>query len=270
MAGNIEKKLAEAGYKTLGTDKDKEELILTILNDGNLRYLKAIPFLIYNYNTDLEKIYSKTNKKKLLAQIITLTRRIFKEEGITKQLPNINSISDFDYDDFKQEFEMQKTASEKPRLMIEKQKIYAERDLEMWLSQLFTKKEKQIIKRILEEKPVSRTDYEYYSRKTKKKLNSIINLQDFARTLVSKSPHYEKDLFKLKKLLEQWLEKNEKYKKISIQRFFISDNTLSIFFQQETQEYSKEQDFNTQINLRKIKDKEILKLLKTHQEHDFT
>ncbi len=270
MADNIEKKLTEAGYRMLGTDKDKEELILSILNSRNLRYLKAIPFLIYNYNIDLEKIYSKTNKKKLLAQIISITRKIFKEEGITKQLPSIDSASDFDYDDFKQEFRMQKIASEKPKLMIEKQKIYAERDLQMWLSQLFTKKEKQIIKSILEEKPVSRTDYEYYSRKTKKKLNSIINLQDFAKTLSSKSPHYEEDLFKLKKLLEDWLEKNGKYKKVSIQRFFISDSMLSIFFQQKTQHYLKEQGFNTQIELRKIKNKESLKLLSIYKEHDFT
>jgi len=88
-------------------------------------------------------------------------------------------------------------------MMIEKQKAYAERDLQIWLSRIFTKKEKQIMSRILAEKPVSRTDYEYYSRKTKKKLNGIINLQDFARTLSTKSPKYDTDLFKLKKLLEE-------------------------------------------------------------------
>lgn len=270
MARDIEKKLNEAGYRMLGTGRDKEKLILSILDSRNIRYLKAISFLIYNYNIDLEKIYSKTNKKKLLAQIITITRRIFKEEGITKKLPNIDSASDFDYDDFKQEFKMQKLASEKPKLMIEKQKIYAERDLQMWLSQLFTKKEKQIIKRILEEKPVSRTDYEYYSRKTKKKLSSIINLQDFAKTLFAKSPHYEKELFRLKKLLEDWIEKNKKYKKVLVQRFFISDGMLSIFFQQKTQHHLKEQSFSTQIKLKEIKNKEILKLVTIYKEHDFT
>ena len=72
--------------------------------------------------------------------------------------------------------------------MIDKQKIYAERNLEMWLSQIFTKKEKQIIKDIMNDRQLSKTDYEYYSRKTKKKLNSITNPQDFSRTIYAKKP----------------------------------------------------------------------------------
>ena len=58
----------------------------------------------------------------------------------------------------------------------------------MWLSQIFTKKEKQIIKDIMNDRQLSKTDYEYYSRKTKKKLNSITNLQDFSRTIYAKKP----------------------------------------------------------------------------------
>ena len=46
MAIDIEKKLAEAGYKMLGSGESKEGLILSILNRGDIRYLKAIPFLI--------------------------------------------------------------------------------------------------------------------------------------------------------------------------------------------------------------------------------
>ena len=45
----IEKKLTEAGYRMLGDDESIEKLILNILKTGNIRYLKAIPFLIYKH-----------------------------------------------------------------------------------------------------------------------------------------------------------------------------------------------------------------------------
>jgi hypothetical protein len=266
MGINIDKKLKTAGYRMFGAADENEDLILSILADGNLRYLKAIPFLIYNYDIDLEKISSRTKQKRLLAQIIQITRRIFKEEGISKTLPNIDQESNFDYDDFKQEFDMQRLASEKPKLLIDKQKIYAERDTLMWLSRLFTKKERQIIRRILDDKPVSKTEYEYYSRKTKKKLHSIINLQELARTLANISPEYDEELFRLKSSLEKWLETADKIKEASIQRFFIADDTLSIFYKKKE---SKEQTFNTQKRLKSIKDKEIMALLNKYKEHDF-
>lgn len=265
MAIDIEKGLADAGYRMFGLDESKEDLILSILNAENMRYLKAIPFLIYSYHLDLERIYAKTKKKKLFAQIIAITRRIFSEEGISKQLPAIDETINFDYSDFKQEFEMQRLSLEKPNLMIEKQKIYAERDLQMWLSQIFTKKEKQIIKRILEDKPVSRTDYEYYSRKTRKKLNSITSLYDFAMALSTKSPKYDGDLFKLKKMLEKELGSN-----ISIQKFFYSDGTISISYQKKSQ---KGQLLNAALSLKDIKKipaKELIPLLEKYKSHDFS
>jgi len=273
MAIDIEKKLAETGYKMLGNGKSYDDLILSILKSGDTRYLKAIPFLIYNYELNIEKIYSKTDKKRLFGQILAITREIFKYEGIPKELPLFDEKSDLNFDEFKNEFDMQKLASEKPNLMLEKQKIYAERDLHMWLSQLFTKKERQIIRSILEERPVSKTDYEYYSRKTRKKLGSIMNLQDFAKTLYSKTPKYDEELFRLKRLLEEEIIKKEKHNDISIQRFFVSNNAASIFFQKKNDyNYSKNQLFNININLKDIKNKEILILLGRYKEneHDFT
>lgn len=206
MGSALEKKLADAGYKLSGVETKVERLILGILDSGNMRYLKAIPFLIYSYTLNLDRLYSiseKTKKKKLFAQIIGITKRIFLEEGISRELPNLDEPGNFSYDEFKKEFEQQKLSSERPNLLTEKLKISAEMDLQMWLSKIFTKKEKWIIKRMMEEKPVSRTDYEYYSRKTRKKLNSIINLQEMAATLYHKSPVTDEDLFKLKKMLEE-------------------------------------------------------------------
>jgi hypothetical protein len=277
MGQILEEELANAGYKLLGTQNNKEQLILNILKTKDIRYLKAIPFLIYQYGSDMEQIYHKTPRKEIFCRILEFTKRIFIENNINMVIPNLISSEDknsskinLNYDEFKQEFDLQRFNAEKPTLIIEKQRIYAERDLQMWLSKLFTKKERQIIKRILAEKPVSRTDYEYYSRKTKKKLNGIINLQEIARTLYTKSPSYDENLFRLKKLLEIWLESLSEYKNIDILSYFISEDKISISFNQEKKPYSQEQRFNTIRKLSEIKDNEILALLKTYKEADFS
>ncbi|MDO8655879.1 MAG: hypothetical protein Q7K45_01460 [Nanoarchaeota archaeon] len=272
MGRILEKELAEAGYKLFGASEKKEKLILDILKTKDARYLKAIPFLIYQYNLDLDKMYQKTTQKEILGQIIEFTRKIFKENNITMFLSNISGQANLNYEEFKQEFELQQFNAKKPEMMIEKQKVYAERDLQMWLSQLFTKKEKEIMRRILDEKPVSKTDYEYYSRKTKKKLKGIINLQEFARTLSFKSPKYDEDLFRLKKLLEEWLGKTEKYKEVMIQRFSILDrDKIFIYFEQKKEPSLLGQGFNTTKRLTEIKNKEILMLLEKYKdkEQDF-
>lgn len=274
MGTAIEKGLAEAGYRMLGLENRREQLILSILDSENIRYLKAIPFLIYSYPVDLNRIYFRTSKKKLFAQIIGITRRIFYEEGISKELPDIDEPGNLDYEEFRQEFGMQKLSSEKPDLLIERQKAHAERDLQAQLSQLFTKKEKQTMRRILEDKPVSKTDYEYYSRKTKKKLHSIISLQDFAMALYSNSPRYDEGLFRLKKLLEEELQKGHD-RKIPIQRFFVSENKVAVFFKEGKQEKSGEQFSGIKmkaLDIGAIKSREILNLLGRYRnaEQDFT
>jgi len=272
MGRILEKELMEAGYKLLGISENKEKLILDILKTKDSRYLKAIPFLIYRYNPNLERIYQKTTHKEIFGQIIKFVRDIFQRNHITKSLPNITGKSNLNYEDFEQEFELQRFNVEKPEMMIEKQKAYAERDLQMWLSRIFTKKERQIIGRVLAEKPVSRTDYEYYSRKTKKKLNGIINLQDFARTLSSKSPKYDEELFRLKKLLEGWLEKKEKCPEVRIQKFSVwDDDKIFIYFEQKKEPSLPGQVFNTTKKLKDIKDQKILMLLEKYKdkEQDF-
>ena len=281
MGTAIEKKLTEAGYHMLGDNENIEKLILNILKTKNIRYLKAIPFLIYKYNTPI-KLTHKAGKDimVLFGTIMTITNRIFQELNIKTNIPEHLSIEPkkaksymkknrIDYKEFKQEFELQLKNETKPQLFIDKQKIYEERNLQMDLSQLFTKKEKQIIKRLLQNKPISRTDYEYYSRKTKKKLNSIIGLQDFAKTLHTKTPKQDKDLYNLKKNLEEWLEKNSKDKEISIQKFFLWENDkISIEYKAEDKGHPEHQFFNT-IKISKIKNKELLKLLNKYKKHDF-
>ena len=196
MAGEIERKLSEAGYHMLSSNEGIEDLILNILNTKNIRYLKAIPFLIYKYKPDIDNILKKTKEDNLFIEILNISEKIFHELNIKTNFNNIpnNNKKNLDYKEFKEEFEMQLRNENRPNLLIDKEKIYAERNLQMGLSKLFTKKEKEIITNIMEEKPIDKTDYEYYSRKTKKKLNSIINLQEFSRTIYAKKPVYNKEI----------------------------------------------------------------------------
>ena len=282
MGTAIEKKLTEAGYRMLGDDGSIEKLIINILEIGNIRYLKAIPFLIYKHDIDIRPIYKAgMDIIMLFSAIMTITKRIFQELDIKKEIPEHISIEPkkaeaymkkrlMNYKEFKHEFELQLRNETKPSLFIDKQKIYAERDLQMYLSRLFTKKERQIIRRLLEDKPISRTDYEYYSRKTKKKLNSVMGLQDFAKILYAKTPKYDEDLYNLKKKLEEWLEKNSKDKEISIQMFFLwEDDKISIDYKKKDKRYSKDQSFNTIRKINEIKDKELLNLLNKYKKHNF-
>jgi hypothetical protein len=260
MGTEIEKRLNEAGYRMLGDNESIERLILNILKSKNIRYLKAIPFLIYKHKVDLNKISKSNETNKLFQSIIAITAKLFREFNIAGILPERieENIEKLDYNEFRDEFELQLRNEAKPSLFIDKQKIYAERDLQMHLSQLFTKKEKQIIRRLLEDKPISRTDYEYYSRKTRKKLSSIIGLQDFAKVLYAKTPKYDMDLYNLKKKLEDKL--NGK-----LQEFFLFDeDKLSISYRND-----KEKLLNVIINLSSIKDKELLNLIKKYKKHDF-
>jgi hypothetical protein len=280
----IEKKLTEAGYKMLGDDESIELLILNILKTDNIRYLKAIPFLIYKHKADINSIWKKIKSKgdeELFHAIYAITINLFNEFNIKGILPDYDKgeagkydkyirNKDLNYNEFKDEFELQLRTETKPTLFIDKPKIYAERDLQMYLSNLFTKKEKQIIKRLLEEKPISRTDYEYYSRKTKKKLNSIIGLQDFAKALYTKTPKYDQGLYNLKKKLEDWLEKNSKDKEISILEFFLwDDGKISISYKKNSGKYSEDELDNISIKISKIKDKELLSLLNKYKKHNF-
>jgi hypothetical protein len=272
MAIAVEKRLHDAGYRLLGDDDSIARLLIDILRTKNARYLKAIPFLIYKYSPDTVAIRKKLerNEEELFGIILNFTARLFKELHIKK---NIESFSrefksdgqklGFAYDKFKEEFELQLRNDTKPALLIDTQRIDEERTLQFGLSQLFTKKEKQIIKRLQEEKPISKTDYEYYSRKTKKKLRSIIGLHDFARNIYSKTPKYDEELYDLKKSLEEWMATEKKIEG-SIAAYHVVGDEIIIFLMNELDETSQHV-----LKLKTIHDTKIVRGLEKYKEQDF-
>ena len=95
-------------------------------------------------------------------------------------------------------------------------------------------------------------------------------MQDFAKTIYTKTPKYDEDLYNLKKKLEEWLEKNSKDKEISILEFFLLDNNkISITYKKKNDRYSEDQLFNTGIKISKIEDTELLSLLNKYKKHNF-
>lgn len=269
----IENRLSDAGYRMLGDDSSIEELVQAILNTENIRYLKAIPYLLYKYDIDISKIREKTNKKELFNTILDITARILSELHIRKKTFRSERFDEaleglyakkyaINYDEFKDEFELQ-LRNNRSNLLIDTQKTDEERNLQYGLSQLFTKKEKYIIRRLQEEKPISKTDYEYYSRKTRKKLRSIILLEEFAKNIYPKMPDFDEDIFTMKRLLENWL-RNEWKIEGSIQEFHLSNKRIIISLKDKNDELS------TNIwNLNKMKNKELRSYLDKYDHYDF-
>ncbi len=184
----IEQHLTHAGYTLLGTN-EIEDLIISLLNQKNRRYLKAIPYLIYIHKPNLNLIQKKTKEKELFEEILTISKKIFQEEKIIREFPSFQNIKIIhNYNEFKQEFILQMHRSAPIKSTIDKEKIYAERNQEFQLSILFTPKEKELLKHLLDQKPFTKTEYEYYSRKTKKKLHAIIQLQELAKTIFAITP----------------------------------------------------------------------------------
>jgi hypothetical protein len=284
MESAIEQKLKDAGYRMLGDRIQTEKLIVDILKTKNIRYLKAIPFLLYKYKPDIHEIYTKTSCQELFCSILSITSRIFSERKIEQHVPRYAGLDkekeedcmearNIDYKEFRDEFELQLRNQQKPSSFLDQQKIFAERDLQYHLSQIFTRKEKTIIRSILEDRPISKTDYEYYSRKTKKKLRSIINLSELAKTIYSKNPKYDDELFSLKKKLESWLEKETAEKGIKLLSFLIPEGSGSVAVRYGVSQKIQHGHGNViharEIDLSRFLDQGMIDLLIRYKEHEF-
>ena len=103
MGIEIEKKLTEAGYRMLGDDESIERLILDILKTREIRYMKAIPFLIYKNNININNLWKKIKNKGdegLFHAIISITINLFGEFGIKGILPEYNEGEAGKYDKY--------------------------------------------------------------------------------------------------------------------------------------------------------------------------
>ena len=225
---------------------------------------KAIPLLLHRYDIDVRRIHDKTEQKALFRELVSHATMIFAELDIGKALPLLpgRPSNELNYSELKEEFQLH--FEEGKELLVNRHRIESERQTRMWLAQLFTQKERWIIGRIAEQKPISRTDYEYYSRKTRKKLSAMANLGDFASTQLPLRPKVDEELFGLKKLLEQWLTEHQKRKEPDITRFFVLGGKVTLTFMEKGEMHT------TSYDLKMFKDTQTTPLLKEHSRADFS
>jgi len=127
-------------------------------------------------------------KRNISEKELTSFRKRKNENQYLKNLSfKISNLTSFFEETYK-DFVMNKKALE----FEEKSKIYEEfskskeLDLKFALSKLFKKKQREILGKILSEKRLTKTEYEYYIRIIKKKLDAIIQLKEIAETVLRK------------------------------------------------------------------------------------
>ncbi len=229
IMGDLEYALNKLGYHWFELDEklDLAELIINIIRSKNLRFIKAIPFIIYQSKKNaqaildwdkLGRLSAKAHLEREIIILIYLSRRIFqkeklldlaedlekyleqnltsKERKILTKNPNANlkklnfKLSDFNsfleetYREFLTSLKLEKL--EKQEYLQEEISRSKELDLKFSLSFLFQKKQREIIQKILQEQVLTKTEYEYYIRIIKKRLEALIRLKELAEAVLRK------------------------------------------------------------------------------------
>lgn len=181
---SIETLLHQAGYSFIGNTKEIIVLIESILKTKNERLLKSIPFLLYKYPLSASELEFLLQNK-VFQEIYEITQRIFTKQKIPIVLKKHFPVKKLSFEDFYFDF---LTQYKKDVSRFDLQSVQKQRNQSFWMSYIFTPKEREIIQNILLENPLSKTEYEYFSRKTKKKCKAILQLQDVAQILSERNP----------------------------------------------------------------------------------
>ncbi len=232
--GDLEYTLKKLGYHwfELEEELDLAELMINILHSKNLRFIKAIPFIIYRGKKNsqafldwdkLEELSAKNRLDNETFLLIYLSWKIFQKEGLSelaKELkkyleknltlkerhtltknPNAHlkmlsfKISDFKtfseetYREFLTSLKLERL--EEQEYLQEEISKSKELDLKFALSFLFKKKQRGIIQKILQEQPLTKTEYEYYIRIIKKRLEALIQIKELAEAIIRKKAKRE-------------------------------------------------------------------------------
>ncbi len=227
--GDLESTLKRLGYRWFELDEkiDLAELLISILGSKNLRFIKAIPFIIYQTKIsrkeqlDWARIHQLSLQKKLEKEIIFLiylSSKIFHKEKlfsleqeletyingnlglnerklliknpdaylthINFRIPHFHAFLDEAYRDFLTSLKL--AAWEKKEYIQEEIAKTKEINLKFALSVLFKKKQREIIQKILAQQALNKTEYEYYIRIIKKRLDALIQLSELAQSVLQK------------------------------------------------------------------------------------
>ena len=208
MAENITLLLEKIGYSYFKVEKplSVEDLIIHILLGKEKKFLKAIPFIIYittknaslhlNFSLLLEKAKEKKVVREVKA-ILSLALDIFnKTEPENNLIPSLKEIASrkkessfvFTFDEYLYDFIAQKKLYEAEQQigLAEKINKAKEYDFQYALQNLFKPKQREIIQKVIDSKPLTKMEYDYYFKTIKKRLRAVKLLGDFADTVIQK------------------------------------------------------------------------------------
>ncbi len=207
MAENITALLDKIGYAYFKVEKPLsiENTIIKILSNVEIRFVKAIPFIIYlstkesQLLLDLNLLIKKAKEKTVLIElkaILSITWQILKKvEPNNKIIPKLEQIISekektfiFSFDEFLYDFISQKKLyeAEQQKGLAQKINQAQEYDVQYGLQTLFKPKQIEIIKKIIDGIPLSKIEYDYYFKTIKKRLRAVKLLSSFADTVIQK------------------------------------------------------------------------------------
>ena len=113
--------------------------------------------------------------------------KYYKIFNYKKRLVELPKPLKLNLNDYLEEFMLQLNDS---KLSFTNLDFERERAINFDLSYIFTTKEIEIIKKVLSNESLNKTEYETFSRKIKKKLAAIMRLNGFSQTLSNMRPIY--------------------------------------------------------------------------------
>lgn len=208
MAKEITSLLENVGYSYFKVEEPIaiNDLIIQILLDKEKRFLKAIPFVIYlsskksSLSLDISLLIKKAKEKKisnelnaLLCVTLNILNKIEADNILTQLLkrfvPKKKQCSFvFSFDEYLYDFIAQKKLYEAEQQigLAEKINKAKEYDLQYALQNLFKAKQREIIQKIVDNKPLTKIEYDYYFKTIKKRLRAVKLLGDFADMIIQK------------------------------------------------------------------------------------
>src|SRR3989338_10250585 len=208
MAEDIATLLEKTGYSYFTVEKalSVEDLILQILLGKEKRFLKAIPFIIYittkkdSLSFNLPLLLEKAKEKKILHElkaVLGVSLDIFtKLEPGNSLIASLKKIVSkkkessfvFSFDEYLYDFIAQKKLYEAEQQigLAEKVNKAKEYDFQYALANLFKPKQREIIQKIIDNRQLTKIEYDYYFKTIKKRLRAVKLLGDFADTLIQK------------------------------------------------------------------------------------
>ncbi|MBI5002442.1 hypothetical protein HZC31_03595 [Candidatus Woesearchaeota archaeon] len=216
MAENITGLLEKIGYSYFKVEKSVsiEDGIIQILLGKEKRFLKAIPFIIYiatknaslsfNWSLLLEKAREKKvihEVKAVLGVALDIFTKIEPENTLIPSLKKIVSKKKessfvFSFDEYLYDFIAQKKLYEAEQQigLAEKINKAKEYDFQYALANLFKPKQREIIQKIIDNKQLTKMEYDYYFKTIKKRLRAVKLLGDFADTVIQKKVSKELEI----------------------------------------------------------------------------